>query len=156
MYSNMQNFPIDSDILMQIKHLSKCLKQDFDLRLESFGLTSQQGRLLFCINKYFDENKAIHQSDLEELFHLSKSSVSEILSRMQSNNLITRVLDKPYFKIVPTESGRAIIDKILDSRKETISKLFTGFSNADIANISSYISRMIINIEKEDEVCGIK
>jgi len=148
---SMRNFVLDSDILLQIKHLSKCLKQDFDLRLESYGLTGQQGRILFCINYFFDENKSLHQSDIEEIFHLSKSSVSEMVTRIESNGLIKRELDKPYFKLVPTEKGRSIVEQIKKGKNETIEKLFYGFKKREIENVKKYVTRMIKNIDMEGE-----
>lgn len=146
----MENFSLDSDIIMQIKHLSKCLKKDLDERLASYGLTSQQGRILFCINKCYQMNEEIHQSDIENMFQLSKSTVSEMITRMSANGLIDRVVAKPYFALVPTEKGKSIIDEIHDSKKEVIDKLFKNFTKEDIDKVTNYIMKMTQNIEKEE------
>ena len=142
---------------MQIKHLSKCLKRDFDERLESYGLTGHQGRILFCINKCYEDKRDVHQSDIEECFHLSKSSVSEMVSRMVSNDLIKRDGTRQCYSLIPTEKGKSIVNEIHESRKEVVEKLFNGFNEQDISNITKYIQIMISNIEKEEvDLCGRK
>ena len=142
---------------MQIKHLSKCLKRDFDERLESYGLTGHQGRILFCINKCYEDKRDVHQSDIEECFHLSKSSVSEMVSRMVSNDLIKRDGTRQCYSLIPTEKGKSIVNEIHESRKEVVEKLFSGFNEQDISNITKYIQIMISNIEKEEvDLCGKK
>lgn len=152
----MENFKLDFDVIMQIRHLNKCLKKDFDEKLASHGLTGQQGRILFCVNRCYEEKREIHQNDIEECFNLSKSSVSEIVSRMVANGLIDKVNARPYVTLVPTEKGRSIVNEIHDSKKEVIEKLFKGFSEAEIEKITQNIQRMTNNIEEEDDLCGRK
>lgn len=153
----MENYHFESDILFQIRHLNKCLKKDFDERLASYGLTGQQGRILFCINGCYEIKKEIHQNDIEECFQLSKSTVSEMVTRMTANGLIEKISAKPYFSLVPTDKGRSIVNEIHASKKEVINKLFAGLSEDDIENITKYIQKMTENIEKEEEkICGKK
>lgn len=152
----MENFSLESDILLEIKHLNKCLRKDFDNRLENHGLTSQQGRILFCINYCFINKKEVHQNDIEAHFNLSKSSVSEIISRMVTNGLIEKVLAKPYYSLIPTEKGQSIVNEIHESKKLVIDKLFKGFNKEEVENITTYIKKMTDNIEEEVEICGRK
>ena len=149
----MENCKFENDIILQIRHLSKCLKRDFDERVASFGLTAQQGRILFCICRNFEENNEVHQSHIEHYFQLSKSSVSEILSRMISNQLIGKVKVNNKYVIVPTQKAQLIVNKIHESKKLVIRKLFEGFTEEEIKNITQYINQMTENIEKEGSKC---
>ena len=150
----MNNLKLDTDILMEIKHLSKCLRKDFDDKLAKHGLTCTQGRVLFYINRCKDEGKEIHQSDLEKCFQLSKSSVSELLSRMIKNELIEKVRIKSCYSLIPSDKGKSIVDEIFSSRTEVIEKLFRGFNQEEINNITEYMKRMIDNVKEEEVVCG--
>lgn len=152
----MKNFNLDSDILTQIKHLNKCLKQGFDNKLSSYGLTGVQGRVLFCINKCFMEDKQIRQADLEKCLHCSKSTISELISRMTENGLINKIKKKNGFSLIPTERGQSIVNEIFDSRKEVVEILFSGFSEKEINEVTDYLTRMTENIEKEVQLCGKK
>lgn len=151
---SMRNFTMDTDILLQIRHLSKCLKHDFDKRLESLGLTGHQGRILFCVNHFYDDKKEVHQSDLEKFFSLSKSSVSEMVSRMEANGLVTREVSKPYIKLLPTEKGRSIVNEIEQGKQRTIEKLLKGFKNSEKKTLEKFVNKMIWNIEEEVVLCG--
>ena len=153
MFSVMENCKFESDIILQIRHLSKCLRKDFDERVAAFGLTAQQGRILFCITRNYLEKIDIHQSDIERNFQLSKSSTSEILSRMISNQLIEKVMVNRHYILAPTEKGKSIVNDIHESKKGVIRKLFSGFTEEEINNITNYIKKMTENIEKEESEC---
>ncbi|MCQ2087272.1 MAG: MarR family winged helix-turn-helix transcriptional regulator [Bacilli bacterium] len=149
----MENCKFESDVIFQIRHLSKCLKKDFDERLESFGLTAQQGRILFCVCRNYEAKTEIHQSDIEKFFQLSKSSVSEMVSRMIANQLIGKVKVNNRYVLVPTQKGQSIVSDIHESKKGVIKKLFDGFTEEEINNITNYIKKMTDNIEKEGKKC---
>ena len=139
---------------MQIRHLNKCLRKDFDDKLAKHGLTCTQGRVLFYINRNKNEGIEMHQSDIEKCFQLSKSSVSELVTRMIKNELLEKVRVKSCFSLMPTEKGKSIVDEILSSRTEVVEKLFDGFDQKEIDNVMQYIKRMTSNVEKEECVCG--
>ena len=147
----MQEIKFDSDILMQIRHLGKCLRKDFDNKLSKYGLTGTQGRVLFYINCSHRQGKEVHQSDLETSHHLTKSSVSELLSRMIKNDLINKVKVNSRYSLIPTDKGKSIVDDILSERTEVIEKLFKGFTNEEVEMVSLLTKRMIENIEQEEE-----
>ncbi|MCR5309687.1 MAG: MarR family transcriptional regulator [Bacilli bacterium] len=150
----MNNLKLDADILTQIRHLSKCLRLDFDDKLTKHGLTCGQGRVLFYINGQKLENKEVHQSDIEKIFLLSKSTVSELVTRMIKNGLIERIRNKTCCSLIPTDKGKSIVDDILASRIKVIDKLFKGFNKEEIDNVMNYLERMTKNVEKEEVVCG--
>ena len=150
----MNNLKLDTDILMEIRHLNKCLRKDFDDKLAKHGLTGTQGRVLFYVNRNKEEGKEIHQSDLEKCFQLSKSSVSELLGRMIKNDLIEKIRVKACYSLIPTEKGKSIVDEILSSRTEVVEKLFKGFNQEEIDNVMEYMKRMIDNVKEEECVCG--
>ena len=148
----MNSINLDPDIILSIRHLSKCLKQDFDNRLSTYGLTGAQGRVLFCINSCFKEGRIIKQSDIEKCFQRSKSSVSELINRMIDNNLIKRNKEKNGYSLIPTEKGQSIVNEIHNGKKYVIEKLLRGFDKSDIEKITEYINRMTQNIEGEENI----
>lgn len=152
----MKNFAVDCDILIQIRHLNKCLKNYFDKQIESFGLTGQQGRILFYVNRTCQAGVDVHQNDLEKWFGLSKSSVSEMVSRMEASDLLQRKAAKPQTIIVPTEKGKSIVDAIFEGRTATIQKLLKGFSEDEKNKLEELVTRMIQNLVEEEETCGEK
>lgn len=147
----MENLSFDSDILLKVKHLSKCIKKDYDDRLAEYGLTGQQGRILFFVAKKNKEDIEVHQNDIEERFLLSKSSISEIITRMIKTDYLKKEKKNKFCIIKPTEKGEEIVEKILEHRQCIIEKLFTGFTKEDVIKISKSIDSMITNMGKENE-----
>lgn len=148
----MTDIKFDQDVLFLIRKLSKDLAEDFDKRLNEYGLTSQQGRALFFINKRVNfDHVDVYQVDLENRFELSKSTVSGLVKRMEKNGLITIKKEKNKSSLIPTEKSLQIIDKMHERRKDTIDKLFKGMDEERRETILKGIKQLISNIEEEDE-----
>ncbi len=149
---SMNEFKCDQDVLFLIKKLSKDLSNDFDKRVNEYGLTSQQGRVLFFINKRVNfDHIDVYQVDLENRFELSKSTVSALVKRMEKNGLITIKKEKNKSSLIPTEKSLQIIDKMHERRTVTIEKLFKGIDEKRREEILNGIKQLINNIEEEDE-----
>ena len=152
---SMEEIKFDQDVLFLIRKLNKDLGIDFDKRLNEYGLTSQQGRALFFINKRVNfDHVDVYQVDLENRFELSKSTVSGLVKRMEKNGLINIVKDKNRSSLIPTEKSLQIIDKMHERRISTIEKLFKGIEEDRRKEIIEGIKKLISNIEEEDELCG--
>lgn len=147
----MENTKFDPDLIWQIKHLQKLLKNDFEERLAKFDLTCEQGRALFFIHYSTKDGKEVHQNDIQNRFHLSKSSVSGLISRMIKNELIEKTSSGQYSILSPTQKGIEITEYFRETRLKTINKLFNGFSSKEKDQITSNINKLINNMEKEDE-----
>ena len=125
----MENINPENDILYLVKTLNKALAQDFDKRLAEYDLTGQQGRLLFYINRTVNiEGNKLHQNDIEKLLGLSKSTVSGLIDRLETKELIKRVPAHPYVEIVPTKKCSNIVNHIHSNRDRAIEKLLKGFT----------------------------
>lgn len=146
----------DEDILFLIKILSKKLRAHFDKGLEQYGLTGQQGRCLFLIYLYNQKNVELHQNDIEKCLELSKSTVSGLIDRLESKELIRRIYEKQYTKLEPTEKGISIVDNIGKGREDTIKHLFKGFNEEEQSQVIQIVKKLIINLKEEDETCGIE
>ena len=145
----------EEDILFLVKKLNKELVTDFDRRLNEYGLTSQQGRTLFFINRKVNyEHSEVNQKDLEQRFELSKSTVSGLVKRMEKNGLITIIRNRNKCSLIPTEKSEQIIANMQKSRSHIIEKLFQGFSQEDKERIIKNTQKLIENIRREeDELC---
>ena len=146
----MENRPLELDIIYYIKSLNRLLTKDFDKRLSEFNLTSQQGRILFYIFRNNLINKEVHQVDIEKQFHLSKSTVSGLVKRMEKNGLINRIQSHPYYSLTLTDKSRGIIDNIHNNRIKIVDKLSQGLTQEQQKEITNALEIMIKNMEKEE------
>lgn len=147
---NMTNYKEQPNIIFLTKELNKAITKHFDKRLDSFGLTSHQGHILFYLNRRVNiAHEEVHQKDIEEEFHLSKSTVSELLKRMEKKGLIVKVGNRPLYKLEPSEEGMKIIDEIRKGKEKTINQILNGIDEQDRNKIIELMEIMIENMKEE-------
>ena len=125
-------------------YLRKLIDKDFDNRLSEYGLTGQQGRILFFI---FHSEKEIHQNDIENEFHLSKSTVSGLVKRMEKKGVININKQARFAVLTVSDQGKDIIEHLKASRQDAINTLTKGLDNKQKEEICSYLVKMIKNME---------
>ena len=136
------------DIIFLLKYLNKLLDCDLDKRLAEHDLTGQQGRILFYINREVNcLGKEVHQNDIEREYHLSKSTVSGIVKRLEKKDIITIEKQPPYAILKPTQKGRDIICHVHMHRDETIAELTKDMSDEDKKAAIKLLNKMITNME---------
>ena len=141
-----------NDVIYLLRYLTKLTNQDFDKRLSEYGLTCQQGRILFYVERMTNqEKKDIHQNDIENEFHLSKSTVSGLVKRIEKKGIIKIEKKHPYAIIIPTEEGRSIICHLRKHKDEAIACLFQGVSDEDKEKVIKTLNTMIENMEGGNE-----
>lgn len=141
-----------NEILYLIKYLGKVVDKDFDARLAEYDLTGQQGRILFFIaGRTNIRHLEVHQNDIENEFHLSKSTVSGLVKRLEKKGVITIEKQHPYAILRPSEEGNDIVKHVVDRRQEAIDKLLKDFNEKEKKEVISYLNRLITNLEGGDE-----
>ncbi len=146
----MEKPQFERDIIYYIKRINKLLTIDFDKRVNKHGLTCQQARVLFYINQMYKQGNPVRQVDIENRFNLSKSTVSELIKRMEKNDLITKVKDKSRYVLLPTKHGTSIVDDIHQSHNKVIDKLYEGVNKEKQSELNNILEKMIENMEKEE------
>ena len=136
-----------NDIIYLLKYLNQLINKHFDKRLAEYGLTGQQGRILFFIANKTKENIEVHQNDIESEFHLSKSTVSGLVKRMEKKGIISTTKKKNYVILKPTDSGLSIICHIRERKNESLSLLTDGLGKEEYDKLCNKIIKLIENME---------
>ena len=138
------------DIIFLLKYLNKLLDSDLDKRLAEQDLTGQQGRIIFYINREVScLGKEVHQNDIEREYHLSKSTVSGIVKRLEKKGIISIEKQPPYAILKPTQKAKDIIHYVHMHRDETIAQLLNDMDEDDKKVIIKLLNKMIVNMEGE-------
>lgn len=103
---------------------------------------------------YIAENshKNVYQKDLEEVFSLTRSTISKVLNLMEQKNLIIRKhvpQDARLKKIVLTDKAREIFEKAEISRAYMDKVMLAGFSDEEKPLLMNYLKRIRENIYNE-------
>ena len=137
-----------NDIIFLVKYLGKLIDKDFDARLSEYDLTGQQGRILFYINKKTNcDKQEVHQNDIENEYHLSKSTVSGIVKRMEKKGIISIEKQHPYAVLKPTEEGERIIHNLHERRTDSVNRLINGLSKEEQDDLCIELNKLIENME---------
>ena len=147
----MENFNCKNDIIYLIRHLSKLLQADFEVRVAQVGLSASQARTLFFINRCRLDGQEVHQKDIETHFSLAKSTVNGLVSRLERNGFIVKSNSKNYSILTMTELGIQTIEKIKQGRVDTVNKLFSGYSQEEQKRVIENLNNMIDSFEGGNE-----
>lgn len=136
------------ELVPLIRIIDKEFKKDFERRLSEYGLTAQQGRLLFYINWSSMDNKQVRQVDIEKHFQLTKSTVHGLISRMEKANLVIKNKDKNNQYIIITDDCKKILKSVFDKRMECLDKMLNGVSNEEIETLHTLLMKIYENRDK--------
>ena len=123
----------------------------FDRKLADSGIDSfngAQGRILYVLW----QNDEISISTLSEQTSLANTTLTAMLDRMESLDLIVRKPDPKDRRnrlITLTEKAKSLQDDYDRISQQMNELYYTGFTEAEIIQFESYLQRVLNNLEKE-------
>ena len=136
------------ELIFLIRIIDKEFKKDFERRLSDYGLTAQQGRLLFYINWNIINGKQVRQVDIEKHFKLTKSTVHGLINRMEKANLVIKNKDKNNQFIEISDDCKKILKDVFDRRTECLDKMMSGVSDEEIETLHTLLMKIYENRDK--------
>ena len=136
------------ELLPLFRIIEKEFRKDFERRLSMYGLTAQQGRLLFYINWNNKEGNKIRQVDIEKQFQLTKSTVHGLITRMEKANLVIKNKDKNNQYIVISDDCKKILEDVFSRRMECLDKMTDGLSDEEIDTLHTLLMKIYNNRDK--------
>ena len=136
------------EIVFLIKFIDKQLKADFQSRLSEYGLTSQQGRLLFYISCNNKNGQKVRQVDIEKHFQLTKSTVHGLIDRMEKAGLVIKVKEDKNQYIEISEKTKGILHNVFEKRTEVLDKMLDGVSEEEIETLHGLLCKIYENRDK--------
>ena len=136
------------ELIPLFRIIEKEFKKDFEKRLSKYGLTAQQGRLLFYINWNTQSGNQVRQVDIEKNFQLTKSTVHGLIDRMEKANLVIKNKEKNNQYIEISEDCKKILDDVFSRRLECLNKMTEGLSVEEIDTLHSLLMKIYENRNK--------
>ena len=136
------------ELVFLVRIIDKEFKKDFERRLSDYGLTAQQGRLLFYINWNIINGKQVRQVDIEKHFKLTKSTVHGLINRMEKANLVIKNKDKNNQYIEISDDCKKILQDVFDRRTECLDKMMNGVSDEEIETLHTLLMKIYENRDK--------
>ena len=144
----MENLTKREELLFLIKFIDKEFRKDFENRLSEYGLTAQQGRVLFYISRSNKDGKQIRQCDIEKHFNLTKSTVSGLIDRMEKGGLVFKRKEGPNQYIAISEKTESILMHVFEKRNECLDKMLDGLNEEEIEAVHKLLTKIYDNRDK--------
>lgn len=117
-----------------IQSIALSLRYMNDQKLEEFGITNQQARLLGGISSSLYDGVNISRKFLEDMMQLKGPSVTSLLNGLEKKGFIIRYSredDGRAMNIKVTEKGDKVLEALRDVFKSTEQQLHSGMTPAE-------------------------
>jgi len=128
-----------------LHQVARELTTELDRRFALLDVTTQQAALL----SYASSGKS-SPSQLMDAIGTDTAGMTRLLDRLEAKGLIRRGPnpdDRRSVLVEPTERGLALVPQLAPVFGQVTSQLFEGFSDAEVANFSSFLKRMRENLQ---------
>ena len=140
-----------NDIGLYFKIISKEIKGIIDSKLKNNVTSVQMSILCFLDSR---GSSLVYQKDIENLFHVRRSTITEIINVMEKNDLLRRVFDpcdKRKRVIVLTETGLGYVNEFKDGIKDVESNIYDGITDSEKEMLIFVFEKMSKNIKRLQE-----
>lgn len=138
-------FNIDDCIGFITNKGAKKLADEFNKRVQEYGMTRVQWIALFYIGK----SDGIFQKELSDLMNVKESSMVRLIDRMEKEDLVIRkkqANDRRVTSIFLTPKGKELREKVLPLGQEFQDDATKEISSEELDNFKKVLEKMIKNI----------
>ncbi|MDI9895623.1 MULTISPECIES: MarR family winged helix-turn-helix transcriptional regulator [Nocardiaceae] len=110
--------------------------------LEPFGLNPSQSRALHVLAR---EQESMRLRDLAEHLRIVARSATDIVDSLEAAQLVTRQpdpSDRRAVLVTLTDTGRALLDRIDDARRQVSSEMFDGLESAERVELNRLLAKI--------------
>jgi DNA-binding MarR family transcriptional regulator len=130
-------FTVDQvfEIERELRYVSSIVKQKGREILADFPITPPQ----FIALQWLNEEGDMTIGELSNKMYLACSTTTDLIDRMEANDLVERVRDTSDRRVVRIhlkEKGKKIIDEVLEARRKYLADVLAQFSERDIEDLA--------------------
>ncbi|HEX6923174.1 MAG TPA: MarR family transcriptional regulator [Bacillales bacterium] len=124
-----------------LRMIAGIIKQKGREILKEFNITPPQ----FVALQWLSEEGDLTIGELSGKMYLACSTTTDLVDRMENNNLVKRVKDRNDRRVVRIhllEKGSDLIEKAIDRRQEYLQEIFEGYSQEEIDRLEDSLTRL--------------
>src|SRR5690625_8016979 len=132
-----------------MRYISHIIKQRGREILDHYPITPPQ----FVALQYLDSG-ALTIGELSKKMYLAFSTTTDLVDRMEKNNLIKRVRDPKDRRVVRVhllDKGKEIIDEVIEKRQDYLAEVLTAFSDEEVTMLSVVFTRLFNEMKRHEE-----
>ncbi|HZG70429.1 MAG TPA: MarR family transcriptional regulator [Chondromyces sp.] len=137
-----------ADIEKNLRYIDGILKQKGREILSQFNITLPQ----FIALQWLFEDGDMTIGELSNKIYLACSTTTDLVDRMEKNNLVKRVKDSKDRRVVRIhllDEGARIIDKVIKKRQDYVQQVLKNFSEEEITSLKDNLVKMHQEMKSE-------
>lgn len=130
-----------ADIEKDLRYISGIIKQKGREILSDFTITPPQ----FVALQWLFEEGDMTIGELSNKMYLACSTTTDLVDRMEKNNLVKRVKDpndRRVVRIQLLEEGERIIEEVIKKRQEYLKEVLKDFSNEEVLFLKDNLMKL--------------
>lgn len=130
----------------ELRYISGIIKQKGRELLSSYTITPPQ----FIALQWLFEHGDMTIGDLSNKMYLAFSTTTDLVDRMEKNELVVRVReeqDRRVVRIKLLQEGERIIEEVIKKRQDYLENVLTDFSHEEIEQFSFLLEKLHTNMK---------
>lgn len=131
-----------------LRYIAAIIKQEGRRILSNYTITPPQ----FIALQWLFEHGDMTIGDLSNRMFLAFSTTTDLVDRMEKNNLVKRVRDEQDRRVVRIHllsEGERVIEEVIDKRRVYLDMVLQDFDEQQVKNFSSLLSKLHQEMKKD-------
>lgn len=132
----------------ELRYVAGIIKQQGRRILKNYTITPPQ----FIALQWLFEHGDMTIGDLSNRMFLAFSTTTDLVDRMEKNNLVKRVRDEQDRRVVRIHlltEGERVIEEVIDKRRQYLNTVLSDFDNEEIKSFSSLLTKLHEEMKKD-------
>jgi MarR family transcriptional regulator, organic hydroperoxide resistance regulator len=137
-----------ADIEKELRYISSIVKQKGREILNNYTITPPQ----FVALQWLLEDGDMTIGELSNKMYLACSTTTDLVDRMEKNNLVMRVKDENDRRVVRIhllDEGKNIIDDVIKKRQNYLKEVLSDFSEDEVLSLQSSLKKLHREMKEE-------
>ncbi|MFJ7665714.1 MarR family winged helix-turn-helix transcriptional regulator [Lysinibacillus sp. NPDC097195] len=132
----------------ELRYIAAIVKQKGREIVSQYAITPPQ----FVALQWLEELGDITIGDLSNRLYLAFSTTTDLVDRMEKNELVKRVRDENDRRVVVVhllEKGERIIQEVIEKRQQYLKEMLVEFNEQEVAQLSSYLEKLHVHMKQD-------
>lgn len=132
----------------EIRYVSGIIKQNGRKILSNYTITPPQ----FIALQWLFEHGDMTIGELSNKMFLAFSTTTDLVDRMEKNNLVKRVRDKQDRRVVRIhllKEGERIIEEVIEKRRDYLNSVLSDFDQVEVEKFSYLLTKLHQEMKKD-------
>lgn len=125
----------------ELRYIAAIIKHNGRKILKHYTITPPQ----FIALQWLFEHGDMTIGDLSNKMYLAFSTTTDLVDRMEKNNLVKRVRDDKDRRVVRIhllDEGKRVIEEVIDKRRDYLNSVLSNFEEKEVEQLSSLLTKL--------------